>query len=240
MKALEINGYLLEYYTNLTQHHRTKISLLGGIYLSVSQILLLTSIDTIKTSVATDEIVLIGGIGALITLLFVGILHHIGSLSIIATQRLNVLRTLYFELLPENNDEEDHEYVVWSKEFNTSTRDSFSLSKCSAILASIILVPIFMLTLIRFYSVSVAIVTENKIFLILGAFYFLQIIITVLYGYIIVQRTIGFYKSRKAFKQIQASVSKDECNEFINYKNNKESNKAFKSPAAGTAKNAAL
>jgi len=211
VEALSVNAALLEYYTSMTEHHRTKISVVGGAFLVLSQLMLITPQETIIQSIKNDHLLFAGVLGLIMSLLFLGILHHAANIGIIATQRLNVLRNIYWTKLPsaETNDE----YQTWKTTFEIKNRDSYSVSRLSMVFAVTILIPIFVLTIMRYHSLVVGMLPEgtNDVFLVLGMFYAAQLALFIPFFLLIGIRTRNFYKTRDSYKLVQNAKSRDNC-----------------------------
>lgn len=209
--ALSVNTALLEYYTSMTEHHRTKISVIGGAYLVLTQLMLITPQETIIQSIKENHLLFAGMLGLIMSLLFLGILHHAANIAIIASQRLNILRNIYWTKLPIKPI--DNDYQSWKTLFEVKNRDNISVSRFSMGFAIAILAPIFFLTIARYHFLVVGLLTENtqEIFMVLGAFYAGQVILFAPFAIIIGKRTFNFYRVRDSYKIVQSSKSRDEC-----------------------------
>lgn len=210
VEFLAVDTALLEYYTSLTEHHRTKLSVIGAAYLTLSQLMLLTPMKSIEEAVGNDKLLFIAMLGLIVTLLILGILHHAANIAMVATQRLNVLRNLYWIKLPHIQNHSD-KYEQWRKSFEPTHRDSRSVSWLSLRFALAILVPIFLLTLYRFHIVATTWLTGNYEWLVLGAIYTAQVAIAVFYLRIIHVRATNFYHVRNSYKIVQSAAAREEC-----------------------------
>jgi len=215
VEALSVNISLLEYYTNMTEHHRTKISVVGGAYLVFSQLMLITPQETIISSIKDDQLLFAAVIGLIMSLLFLGILHHAANIGIIATQRLNVLRNIYWVKLPK--EETSDTYQTWKTSFEVKHRDIYSVSRPSMIFAVAILVPVFVLTIMRYHSLVVGILgqTSGNVMLFLGVFYMFQAMLFAPFLILIGIRTRNFYKTRDTYRVEQNAKSRGECLEKL-------------------------
>lgn len=215
VEALSVNSSLLEYYTNMTEHHRTKISVIGGAYLVLTQLMLITPQETIIQSIKQNNLLFSGMLGLIMSLLFLGILHHAANIAIIATQRLNVLRNIYWAKLPKTQVNDG--YQSWKTAFEVKNRDNISVSRFSMGFAILILSPIFLLTIARYHFLVVGLLTGNQqeIYLVLGAFYAGQLFLFAPFAAIIWKRTFNFYRVRDSYKLVQSSKTRDECLEKL-------------------------
>ncbi|MDP1572980.1 MAG: hypothetical protein Q8M09_12260 [Pseudomonadota bacterium] len=211
VEALSVNTSLLEYYTSMTEHHRTKISVIGGAYLVLSQLMLITPQEVVLASVKDDQLLFAGVLGLIMSLLFLGILHHAANIGIISTQRLNVLRNIYWVKLPE--EETENTYQVWKTNFEVKHRDIHSVSRLSMAFAVVILAPIFVLTIMRYHSIVVGVLaqTSSSVHLFLGVFYAFQLVLFVPFLRLIAIRTYNFYKTRDSYKIVQNAKSRKTC-----------------------------
>ncbi len=212
VEDLSVNQALLQYYTDMTDHHRTKLSVLGGAYLILAQLLLLTPLKTITDAISGYERYIFASmVGAIISLLALGLFHHAANIAIIAAQRLNILRNIYWSKLPRESRVPD-EYTKWRLVFETRNRDISSVSRPSGIFLLILVVPIFALTIIRYHAiVSQLLDREPWFYVLLGVFYAFEVALFVFYVIKIWRRTLHFYRIRDSYKIVQSAKSRTDC-----------------------------
>jgi len=216
VESLSVNQTLLEYYTSMTEHHRTKISVIGGAYLVLAQLLLLTPLTTIVDAIKNeDRYIFASMVGAIISLLALGLLHHAANLAIVAGQRLNILRNIYWSKLPKESKEPD-EYTKWRLSFETKNRDITSVSRPSTVFLLLLVVPIFVLTIARYHNMVVEVLKgEVWFYVLLGVFYCLQFL---LFGFFLMKigrRSLHFYRVRDTYKVVQSAKSRKDCVERL-------------------------
>jgi hypothetical protein len=209
VERITIDSTLLTYYTEMTGHHRTKITAISGAYLALAQLLLLTPIDIVSTQIKAHADLFVLMIGCVIGLLTLGLWHHAANLAQVAGQRLNILRNLYWFKLPANEIELSA-YESWRVKFETESRDSTSVSKPSLVLGLIMLIPAIAITHIIFWRISEHWITRDTLFAAaMGVFLFVQGVVSIYYAYITAIRYGNFRKIRDTYKKIQNSPSRD-------------------------------
>jgi hypothetical protein len=212
VEDLSLNQTLLEHYTSLTEHHRTKLSVLGTTYLVLAQLMLLTPLKTVSDAIsASDTYIFALMLGAIISLVLLGLLHHAANMAVIAGQRLNILRNIYWIRLPKTLQDPD-EYTTWRLAFETRNRDTSSLSRPSLVFLVVLAVPIFGLTIWRYNTLVIGILPkEPSTYILLGAFYALQGALFFFYLQKIFRRALHFSRIRDAYKAVQSAKSRTEC-----------------------------
>lgn len=203
---------LLEHYTELAQHHREKLSFLGGLYLALGQVLIFTptsTLEQIKTNLLSKDqlvpdIAIFGGsAAALFTLITVGILHHLCNLIAYATLRLNYERRCVVEDVKRNT-------VDWEKKLEAHLRTRFSLSKVSGVLAITCAAVIWASIVIRIIYIFKHLFADSpSVNVFVGLFIFTQIGILIVYAVIIFNRGRRFYQARDILKCIETDASID-------------------------------
>ena len=206
-----IHTNLLTYYNMLSQHHKNKLGFIATVYLTITQLMLNTPTETLKTNVEQENIVFVGmGLAILTTLLMLGILHHIVSLAIVATQRLNILKDEIYRLLPEE-DLQEH-FDKYSRESDIETIDDFSASKVSSLIALFLIGLIFILTFGYSFIVASNLFEKNALAnMIIGMVALCQVVLIIYYGKYIISRRAKFYEVRNLLKIVQQSKSKKDC-----------------------------
>lgn len=209
VERITVNSPLLTYYTEMTAHHRTKLSVIGGAYLTLGQLMLLTPIESIKTQLTTHAETFVLKLGCIIALLTLGLCHHAANLAQVAGQRLNVLRNLYWFKLPDTEDKVIG-YEAWRQKFEVNNRDSTSVSQPSLLVAFVVLVPVFFIVQVLFYGLTKDWLTKtNNIYVVtLGAFFLTQFVMIGWYSYITWLRYGNFRSIRGSYKRVQSAKSK--------------------------------
>jgi hypothetical protein len=208
VERITIDSTLLTYYTEMTGHHRTKITAIAGAYLALAQLLLLTPVDIVSTQIKTHADLFVVMIGCVIGLLTLGLWHHAANLAQVAGQRLNILRNLYWFKLPAI-EAELSEYEKWRIEFEAKSRDSTSVSKPSLILGLIMLIPAIAITHVLFWRISQQWLAKDSVFAAaMGVFLFIQASICLYYATITWKRYGCFRAIRTTYKAIQNTVSR--------------------------------
>lgn len=197
--------HLLRYYTDLTQHNRTKITFLVSIYIGFTQLLIFMPPDklhAVKTDLAIantlkDVILFGGGIGAFLIVLIVGICHHICNLIANCTQRIKCeLRVLIDDRRATHN--------TWLMHLDRLTTNRFSLSQVSAILALTFMGLFMILTSVQFARVLDCLFEKSHaIGVFLGVYFTVEVAVLVFYGCIALRRCKQFYFIRRLLRGMQ-------------------------------------
>lgn len=199
--------HLLRYHSDQAQHHRQKITFLAGIYLAFSQLLILTPKSTVDQLLATLDIsdcasgVLIfgGGVGSFFILLLIGICHHVCNLITSSTQRLK------YEMRCVWKDHKESK-ASWLPILDSYTRNRFSLSQVSAYFAIVFIIVLFLLTSVRFASITTRIFSSSiAVGAFLGGYFTIEAVILVFYFSIALRRCKQFYTIRRILRGVEGS-----------------------------------
>jgi len=223
-EVIDITGIhtnLLTYYSTLTQHHKSKLGFIATIYLTLTQLFIFTPKETINENLLSTNKYIFGmSWSILLTLLILGILHHIVSLAIVATRRLNILKDELYRLLPDNERNNDS-YENFSKQKDIDTIDGFSASKWSSFISLALIVGLFILTFVHSFYIAKT-VFENDLYgtMFIGMVFVVQLGLIIFYGSHIITRRTKFYEIRDVLKIVQRSKSKIDCKNKIKDKYN--------------------
>jgi hypothetical protein len=203
---------LLTYYTELAQQHRTKVCFLLGVYLVLGQVLLFTPLSVIAAmrdglltqQLVSDILAFGGGVACLISLLTIGMLHHLSNLIFYATKRLEYER----KCLVESHQED---FASWEEDFTIQLSTTFSVSIVSALLAGVFGAGLWSLMLFRVTYLIRYLFEENPVATqFAGAFILLQLLMVTFYGVVIISRCRAFYKARALWKLVERYASERE------------------------------
>lgn len=202
-----LNGHLLQYHTSMTEHHRGKLSVIAGAYLIVSQLMLTTKIADLKEGVGVNGWVFLLILGSILSLLILGIFHHAVNIATVSSERLNVLRDVYYQRLPE---ERNDAYETWRRDFEVRWRHTFPISSISIVIALLLVLVIFVSTIIRFIGLAGIWLSDSYEWLAIGIFIATQLGIAATYSWFIVTRAKSFYRARASLQIILKSASRPE------------------------------
>ena len=203
---------LADHYTALGQQHREKVCFLVGVYFALGQVLTFTPttvLDSLKTSLLTNQLVpdmltFGGGIACLVSLLTVGILHHLCNLVSYSALRLDYERRCLVADMARNPNE-------WEKAFGRKLRTKMSLSKPSAAIAGFFAAVIWGLVLLRFnYLLRYLFDESTAVTLFAGGFFVIQTLILLVYGIALSARARRFYQARELLKLFELNASDEE------------------------------
>jgi hypothetical protein len=199
---------MLEHYTSLAQHHREKLSFLAGVYLTLGQLLVFSPNATLSAlrenllgqHQSVPDIILLGGsLCSLFSLLTVGVLHHLCNVIIYATLRLHYERKCLIK---------DHCNIKteWERRLETHLRTSFSLSRISALIASLLAGVMWMLIVCRIaYIIKYLFGDTSQVNMFVGGFVLLQFALVIGYASLVITRGRRFYIARSFLKCVERS-----------------------------------
>jgi len=203
---------LLQNHTSLAQQNRERLSHLTIIQLAIIQILIFTpnsALDAIQKSLNISQdpwqvAIYGGGIGAILAIITVGILHHICNLIYETASRMKYeLRIMLNDRKENNNDN----YRILDK----IVVHKLSLSKSSGAIALILLFVLLFLTVVRFSSIFLYLFSDYdgaKYFL--GIFYAIESGIIIFYFIVVRIRWKKFYIIRDLLREIESNPQKNE------------------------------
>jgi len=217
-----LNGDLLKYYSDMANHHRQKLTFFIGIFLALSQLIILTP-DIIvqqlrdlqgKEATISHNYSIIG-MAVLLYLLLLGVGHHICNFISANTCRIRHETYMVKDLLDSTGGTLDHD-------IERSVRPDFPLSRFTGPLSVLFGCVLYIVTAFQFINVVDTFLEKHKLWSIYGTiimFVSLNLIAAVIFAYVAWDRIKQFYIAQSVLVLTRDLADENRLREFLQKQN---------------------
>lgn len=213
---IELTSNLLNYYSDLSMHHRTMMVGFLSAYIGINQILLFTPSNAIPKQITeneTNSFAFVVGAGLIIVFIVAATMHH--ACHFLATAGMKAIHAaeMHYYHLPDDSSLLTEPFIQEIHTHGVSARKSLAVNNVSFIIISLLYIFLFINNVSIYISLAIKMLDkwiDHQMFL--GAFFLMQLLIILFYGWTIFGHYRYLQKAKRALVFVLGTDSKKTIN----------------------------
>lgn len=216
MNDSETSGQLLEYYSDLSIHHRTMMIGFVSAYLAINQLLLLTPPSTLQFEDGRSPVAFVVCAGLIITFVLASTLHH--GCHFVATAGMKAITAaeLHYRHLPDKEEQMDP-FIAWINRTATQVREGLAVRTFSFYVLLTLYVLLLFTNLTIYHGVAKHLLKETKFDsgFVFGLFVAAQVVALCFYGLTFFKHFRHFQIAKRELQVVLKSRTKEAVHRAI-------------------------